>query len=468
MSRGQTYFGDRDASLTGSSDLVAHHVFRGIQDSIKWNDRAHGIEVVVGMKGSGKTELRRYLQACTGASVYVFNLDDTHAYLDSNVSTVRGNSGRTKNAIATVLLAEFARRISESGSSPTRQALRSAFERTKSILQGIPGAVDINVAGVANIRLGDLLKRESPSDVLQSTLDDLITGISSALSDEEKGAILIDEVEVVFDGISENPLFLEGVVRAVVEINARAEEKIHVILFIKQGLWKSWYEDQREYDRVSDRLGFITWDHPALVELIAKRIARLHGLPWGTMTSEQLWAKEFTWDGGFDKFTRYCTQYCASGPRDMIALCNYAAAKTPSDERISLQHINACLGTYSQDKVNGLNGDFGETYRGINKFVEKVFREFPATMTSQDLVRQIESQIASGIHGEFLDAQWYMDGTKEDLAGIAYEVGVVGYQTPERGVYAIEDPELSASDLLDKEWVCIHPAFRRHLRITGS
>ncbi|MEV5998874.1 hypothetical protein AB0M25_06205 [Streptomyces griseomycini] len=465
MARSEIYFGHPDASISVDEELAAQHVFRDIENRLKWDKRDSGIQVVVGIKGSGKTDLRRYMES--RGNPYKFNLDGEHAYLAQDVSDIEETSGRIKNAIAALLLQEFAHRVGDSSKSNAAKALAKAFEASTSVLKRIPNAVDLQVPGVT-VRLGELVRPDA-TPILQGAVDQLITDVVKALSGSGRhGAILIDDVEDVFPGIDHNPLFLEGVVRAIAEINNRGRNNLHALLFVKHGLWRAWFETQKEYDKVSHVIDFLTWDHESLVNLIAKRIARRHEIDdHGHFDAEELWAKEFTWgDERLDDFAHYCTQYCSSGPRDMIKLCNLAGVEAGSD-LIGRSHIEAILGGYSDEKVNGLNSDFGDTYPGVNGFVTHVFHGAPARMTGNDLAQLINERalLVPDVHRQYRDKRWYAYATKEGLAKTMYQVGVVGFESPSGVTYAIEKPNISTADLLSKNVVCVHPAFRPNLSI---
>ncbi|MEU1273486.1 hypothetical protein [Streptomyces sp. NPDC005799] len=464
MARPDNYFGEADASVDSEKALKAQHVFRDIEQHLKWGMRSSGNQVVVGVTGSGKTELRRHLESQTDS--YVFNLDANNAYFSHDVSTIRDSSGRTKNAVAAILIREFAKRFSESRSSRAVNALKKAVDVSTDVLKRIPHAIDVTVPG-ATLKLGELLK-PSAASMLQSSLDGLIGDVVAALRNaDEAGCILIDDVEDVFPGISDNPLFLEGVARAVVDINEGGKERLHAVLFVKQGLWRSWYESPKEYSKVRSKIDFLTWDHDALVELIARRIAHQRGEEIGqSLDVERIWAKEFSWSGEFDTFTRYLTRYCVSGPRDMITLCNLAAGKPADNDPITKDHIKASLGSYSEEKVFNLNADFGDIYSKIHKFVDQVFQGAPAEMTGKELADLMENRalLDPHVNGEFKNENWY-PAAKARLALTMYQIGVVGYKSTHGTVYAIEKPKVSSSELIAENMVCVHPAFRPHLNI---
>jgi len=468
MARDRTYFGEPDASVAVGEDLAAQHVLRDIERDLRWNMRTSGTQVVVGVKGSGKTELRRYLESCSSA--FTFNLDGEKSYFSQDVSSVPRQSSRIRNAVAAVLLREFARQFGESSTSRAAQALKIAFKASTTLLKNIPGAIDLQAPGV-RVRVGDLIKSASDSTssaVLQDAVDELVTMVVDALSkNDTSGAILIDDVEEVFLGIEKNPLFLEGIVKAVAEINRRGLGKIHALLFVKHGLWRVWFEDHKDYDKVDSLIDFLAWDHQALVELITKRIAHQHGMERESRSIEDLWGAEFSWNGELDNITRYCTRYCVSGPRDMIRLCNLAGVNA-GDELITQANIEAILGRYSEQKIFGLQADFGDTYPGISRFVVQVFQGAPAQMaTGMDVAKLINLRTFLDLrfNDQFKEQQWYNVATKEELAAVMYQVGVIGFESPHGPIYAIEEPNLSNAEFLGKKGVCIHPAFHPYLGI---
>ncbi|RSM42655.1 hypothetical protein DMA12_20750 [Amycolatopsis balhimycina DSM 5908] len=348
------------------------------------------------------------------------------------------------------------------------RALKAALEVSTATLRNLPGAIDLSVPG-AKIRLADLLRRDD-ADVLQVTVDKLMTNVLDALQ-TRRGAIMIDDAEDVFPGIVENPRFLEGVVRAVSDINVHSGNRIHALLLIKHGLWRSWYENQREYDRVKHSIGFLSWDHSALVELIARRICHREGITVGSdgIDVRSLWSRRFAWSGDFEVFTRFCTRHCVSGSRDIVALCNMAAARA-GDALIGQEHIEACLGKYAEDKLYNLNADYGDTYPDISQFVERVFQGAAAMMTGTELAQMMGSRalLTPAVDRKFNRLTWYANATQERLAKIMYEVGVIGYESPRGPVHAIENPNLSTADLLSKDALFVHPAFRPHLAIVQA
>src|SRR4029077_1520043 len=100
---------------------------------------------------------------------------------------------------------------------------------------------------------------------------ELLEGVLSALTGK-RAYIMIDDADDVFPGLEENPAFVEGLARAVNDINRLAGSRIHVLLFLKYGVWRRWFEHQQEYDKVAHLIQEISWTDKALRELIARRI----------------------------------------------------------------------------------------------------------------------------------------------------------------------------------------------------
>ena len=72
--------------------------------------------------------------------------------------------------------------------------------------------------------------------------------------------IALDEVDTYFVGLENHPRFIEGVCRAVREINALKDPKIHCLLLLKQGVWRSLFEKPEEYDKIKHSMEFLRWD----------------------------------------------------------------------------------------------------------------------------------------------------------------------------------------------------------------
>ena len=146
--RAVTYFGHPDASSVEISLLTRDHVEREIEEAMKCGDRESGLQVVVGTKGSGKTELRRRIGASHEGLVLM--LDADHAYLSIDASANHESSGRLKTAVSLILLREFAERVSRDGASGAATALRKALTASTKVLENVPNAVSVKAGGAVS------------------------------------------------------------------------------------------------------------------------------------------------------------------------------------------------------------------------------------------------------------------------------------------------------------------------------
>jgi hypothetical protein len=467
------YFGLSDAAHEPKENIVLDHVPWAFEDQLKFGDQPEGKQVIIGIKGSGKTALRRFIEERKGTIVW--NIDCDNAYFDIDASAIRGRSGIIKNSLALDLLRGLASHLSEVDSHGITEKVankaRSAFETGMEIIQNVPKALTID-AKFVQIDIAELIKPKA-SRYVKAAWDEVHSGLMEALEDKE-AYIMIDDVEDVFPGLETNPSFIEALVRAIHDINRRSGDRLHILLFMKNGVWRRWFENQTEYDKVGHIIQEISWDHNALCMLIAKRIARIHGkLPKAkaAVESEDLWKLEFAWPKSktFQSFSRDLTKYCVSGPRDMIVIANKARIEA-QEEKITISHINTILKSYSEAKTFELAADFNDVYPEIHRFVECVFQGCPEKMKGSEFAEWIESHSLTdeAVDNQFRSLEWYSLASKERLVSIMYQIGFLGRRINRQTViYAMQRPTESTAEIISSQ-LEVHPAFRPFLATTSS
>jgi hypothetical protein len=469
MSNQKNYFGFPDAVTENIKLLKPNHLERRIDESIKAYNRKEGDQIIVGIKGSGKTDIRRFIEANENA--YIFNLDADNAYLVIDANKLTGHSGRIKSTIALEIVRAFASFIgsSDKGRGKAKELLDKAASKALDILKNIPDAVDLETP-IGKVNLSKLVGSDS-AKIVYAAWKTVISDVTKALKTKH-GYIMIDDAEDVFPGIENSPDFLEGVARAVHDINKEGSKLLHVLLFLKYGIWRHWFENQREYDKVDHVIAFLSWDHDSLCEIIARRIARRHGIlnnrDGKNIDIEELWKKEFSIkkQKDFQELSHHITRYCVNGPRDMIKICNMAK-ELAGDNIIEYGHINDVLKTYSEKKIFELNADFGDVYPKVHKFVDRVFRGVKKELKGKDVAEWIEdnAMLEDKIDDQFSSCPWYKDSSKEKLVAVMYEIGFIGKKHANGLVkYSIEQPKEIIGDLIDSDLV-IHPAFHPYLGI---
>lgn len=465
--RGETYFGAIDASTSRNPvNLGEVHLSQAVEERLKCRNKDRGSHTIVGVKGSGKTDLRKHIEALEPAYTLVLSAENATLNLEADSTSVK--SGVIMNTMATVLLRAFANHLETIQDTKLEQSAKKLFRKTKQIAANIPESVELSLSGVGKVSLGKLLKGSAPAVIKQAN-DALVADIVEALTAAQmRGYILIDDVEDVISGIENNLLFLEGVARSLSVINDNSGGRLHALMFLKHGIWKSWEMAPDEYDKVEDRIAFLTWNHDTLVRMIALRIASLRGLD-KTQEPERLWKAEFEWQGDFAKFTEEVTQYCVNGPRDMVKFCNLAAERAGAiNSLITINHFRKALGDYSKGKIRSLVENYNTLYPGIRFLVTRAFRGSPgAKMSAKELAALIQENILvdpDGQNDANIDRK-LRSWPKETLALLMYEIGVVGFHAGGSVQHVIESPDVSESDFMAQPEVVVHPAFRPHLGI---
>ncbi len=454
-------FGFADAALATQGDIIEDHLIRDVESMLKWNARSQGRCIVVGIKGSGKTDLRRFIEETDRSKSLVLNLNCDTGYFNLQADQVKMRSGRIKNALALQLLGVFAEVIPNSGSKAQKAvgALREAASTVVEVGKklGLATTVDLRFAEIDLSQLAATVH----SGLVKDAWETMVRDIGSALSGK-RGYILIDDVEDVFPGIEQNANFMEGLSRAVVEINQALGSKLHVLLFVKYGIWRYWFDNQREYDKVQSAIEMVSWTSAALVDLIARRIALRKGLDESD-SDQQLWSAAFEFND-FDAFTAQFTSICVNGPRDIIELCN-RCAEIARDDRITVDHLETIVPGYSEAKLNEVGADFGDVYPDVEKLARKVLRRASATMTAQALAKRFEEKVVDDekLWEEFRKRTWFRMRGPDDFAALMYEVGIVGVQDGDNATYAIEVPQRT---MMPNDLLVIHPAFRPFLAIS--
>lgn len=456
-------FGFADAALASDKDIVDDHVIREVESRLKWSDRAQGRSLVVGIKGSGKTDLRRFIERTDQAKALVVNLNCDTGYFNLDTNQIQMRSGRIKNALALQLLGVFAEVIPTSGTRAERvkgalkEVASSAAEVGKRI--GLAAEIDLKFA---KLDLSKLAAAEH-SGLVRDAWDDMVRKIGTALATSNKrGYILIDDVEDVFPGIEQNADFMEGLARAVVEINRSFGARLHALLFAKYGIWRFWFDHQREYDKVSSDVEMVSWTSPTLVDLIARRIALRKAID-DQLSAEQLWERAFRFEG-FPDFTTRFTSICVNGPRDVIELCN-RCAEAAREELITKEHLTAVVPGYSEAKLSEVGADFGDVYPDVEKLARQVLQGSKATMTAEKLASRFEERVVNDerVWDAFSQHRWFKMLGSAGFASLMYEVGIVGVDEAGRVSYAIEMPNRTVTPI---DRLVVHPAFRPHLAIS--
>jgi len=206
------HFGRVDAAATSDSDLAMQHKSHSAQERLKYCARQDGKQIVVGIRGSGKTDLRRFV-ARTDPNAIGLEINRNMDYVRIDARDINRGAGSIESALTLLLLAEFWQEVitKMTGAPQVVERLREAGGPAMEILKRLSKAVDFK-APFATIDLEVLFEPRS-SAIVETAWRSLAEAVRDAFSDvlpSARGYILIDDVDDVFEGIGDNPSFIEG------------------------------------------------------------------------------------------------------------------------------------------------------------------------------------------------------------------------------------------------------------------
>lgn len=469
------FFGPLD-DIEIPSTLRSHlHVRLPFEERMKFNDRVAGKCVLVAPKGYGKTHFRSFLEGQQDADDIVVGFNERENVFDIDASEIKVKSGRASHLIQFYLLTKIASLLEEENKfdwTDFAVVVGSTFEKIKTLAKNVSG-VEISISG-ATISLDKLFSSQSNA-IINKSLGELIESFLSALGDR-RVYIQIDDLEEVFDRIEENPVFIEGLVRAVSDLNKSTGGSVHVLLCMKLGLWKIMSEKRREYDKVRDQFEFLEWNEYQYKTMLAKRIVSYHvdrvsvdlgnedGHP-DEQTLYRVWLSFFSlgdlksWNHRIAELVKLCR----NGPRDFIFLCNLAAATTSDSEKITWTHFERVFDDFSSEKFSDVCAEYQDIYPGIDLFAKYVLEDSSFELHFNEVRERVanlsgEQHIMESLGGH----KWFSFGSTNDKVKALYDCGILGIQRSDRVVYSMEERIISLRELKSAS-LTIHPALRAYL-----
>ena len=460
--RGEEYFGKLNAGREPLDELAANHLVLASETRIKAEQRSEGKCIVVGTKGSGKTDLRRMVEH--HATGWVFTADADRPVLVLDEPDVSLSPLRLQHALAFSLIEAMLRTLAQE-----QPSLKDRFDelrhRALDLLQSTVQKIEY-ASPVGLFRFSDLTRttvNEAVHRAWRNSVDEIVKRRKNRAA-----VLLLDDVDTVIPGTADQPNLLEGVFHAVQAINDYAGSALHVLVFVKHGPWRNVFENQVEYDKVKSRVEFLQWTPDHLEDLIAMRIASIHGLDHdvGSVDSRRkLWAKEFdiTSKAAYRRIAGELTRHCVNGPRDMIDLCNlvghYSGRRKATPE--ALEEI---LPTYSEEKLFSISADFGSSFPDLQHFILQVLRDAPVEAGGDQYVDLVDQNAYQNdqVDDVYRKHRWYNLNAPAGIVRLLYEVGFFGLVVEGDVSYVMERPRIRQDQLLSNP-LRIHPAFLPYL-----
>lgn len=457
------YFGFSDAA--DETNLKQYFVRSSVYEEVKKGKKKTGIFVVHGVKGAGKTAICNMLQMENEDKQLVLKIDKTFGF---DVRDINANSAAFEGLMLTLLLAELVQTIEDHEDDFSSQAMKKAASSTtkfKAFISRIPSAIKVK-AGPLELDPSKLL--EHVAKFTRFDIGEYLDSLTPVLQ-EHQAYILLDDIDDVFAGADRNPDFVEGLLRAAKEINKVFGNMIHCVVFLKFGVFKLFFENAKEYDKLRDYISSsISWGKSELTRLLAVRIRQKHNKP--AIEDGAAWALEFDAKSGLEKIQDYIVSRCISGPRDLIVYCNMAKERAGAN-KITMEDVEAVDDVYSKEKLATLNRDFGRTYPQISDFVQQLFSGEKQVYSNEALVKFLTERVisrATELKSVFKEAEYLQFATKERLIELLYSIGFIGFRRTKTSTleFVITNPNPGSQVLYKAAEYRIHHAYKKYLNLT--
>lgn len=464
------YFGQLDAS-TESKERLAEY-FYDINRGLKLDGKEDGYFIVIGVKGSGKTAICRFVQDNHESDCIVWKLD----FSDMWEARSDGKSPIHYQSILTLqLLAGIYRRVLEHRdwfSDTAWAALPSATQRFAAKFASLTDGIRINAnAGPLplsiEVDIGKLIS--APLHELSAlTIDDFKEMLRPCLS-EVPAYILIDDVDEIFPGSQDNWDFIDGLIAAASDINARFGSRLHCLIFLQAGIYNHYYMHGRGYDKHAAQAAVrLRWSQAELIQLMTKRIAVVAGLNTTDVPQWRIWQRVF--DGRKDAIgdvQQYMVSRSNSGPRDLIHFANFAKTYAGAERKISLEDILAVEPDYSKDKLYLLNRDYERQHGPLATLLFRVFQGKSQTYANGELEEIIQMEMLGNIDikEDYGNSRLVRLGDARLVMERLFEFGFLGYRTDSRAAFKYSiDTDVNPGRMLFQAYEhSIHPAYAAHL-----
>jgi hypothetical protein len=283
--------------------------------------------------------------------------------------------------------------------------------------------------------------------------------------------VFVDELDRGWDSSEDARAFVAGLFQACVSINEQIEN-VTIYVSLRRELYDSipeLYDDAQKY---RDIVETITWDEPALLSLMSKRIR--HGIPelskyddeicWHSVFSETLQYRQ-------TKSFNYIVDRTLYRPREIIQLCSDAlkAAQDINSFPIDYDLISRAELAYSEDRAKDIAAEYRFQYPGLLSIFE-VFRGLTYTFDREDLELLCLAITTGEYRIDGVAEPWVSRQDYEFLIEILWRVGFLRAQAV-GGVKALRRSgstylgphQVNNLNLRNISRFHVHPMFRAYL-----
>ena len=468
MSERFPYFGWSDSNQESIEDLLRYfyETSGSVFGKLKTKSSPSGISIVVAPKGAGKTQLRRILaHEASDDHDIAWEIDQNFGRQISDIETK--GPAQIKRELSGILLTGITAKLLMDASlgakvgAQWKEKAKEIFDRVGGVVKGL-GAAGISVDLDLTMIFRDKEPKfdQAPVEKYQEVLNNLLS--------DRRAYILIDDVDEIFRQAYTSPKIVEGLLRAAVELNIKFRDRMHVIVFLKAGLYAAYFQKAQAHNEIRDHVGFLRWREREIVDLLARRISKNSQLAQPYQTTDELWSLEFDSNGAsMGELQQYMTARCNSGPRDLIYLAN-DAKKLAGDAKITIEHIKAAESGYFTEKIQLINADYGQAYPGLDELITTVFTGKETEYSREDFEAFVRNNVVQNDdfarHEPF--RSWVRFAPERRLISVFYEMGLIGFSTGSGQDYTYVMSRPNPGDFENRATSYrIHPAYSLGLQL---
>ncbi len=456
---------------------------------------------VLGLKGTGKTALLRYLhdKLITDGAISELLLFKTHVTEEDRQQLSQGagyeivSTGDTptfvqdfKEAWKWVIYQRISEKLHSSGvscASSTRfykltGTSRNGFTDTLGALFAKLSSGKLKISGEAlgvAIDLGlDLDSNEKSAGVSLSSVNRLCAGMLSGIKLKQPLYLLFDELELFHetpDQFDRDRRIIRDLVYAISQINsesADAGRQVFLLSSLRTEVLHSVLELGHEIGRDIDDYGEkLDWsvekegpNHP-LLNLVSKKISVSSGVE-----SPQIWTTFFPEKINDQKFYKFLLGSSYYRPRDIVRLLQVARSYDPSAEKFTQEHFDKTATEYSKQTWLEITEELLASY-STNEIsaLQRVLLGFHTHFFKRELEERIRSKYRDDTVVQNLFREKGMERVLADL----YRIGVIGndfiVQSKHKKTRRYRWIFRGNTMLNDAERIAIHKSLWKHLTL---
>jgi hypothetical protein len=431
--------------------------------------------IVVGRKGSGKSALRKKLEADFNkdGATHVVNISPKYSSI-RNILNERslaesfgeeiffqhswlrqmlldclcriGHSAKGKYATDSL---EYARKISKE----LNRTAKDIVENISDILTRIK--LKAGNLGDLGLALEKELRSVAEVDALEHHISVLVNGGA-------KFVIMIDDLDLGWDNSRLSNNLLLGLLSATSHFKA-ISENIHVLIFLREDVYSILMGQTQHSDKYRN-VEQIRWDKDGLISLLDERI-RFNFSQNGKPLAEDSdpFSLVFPATVGTHNTDNWLVERTLSRPRELIQLSRFytegLSGPVPNDET-----LKSCETKYSIWKLDDLCTEYTNQYPGLSEvfsYWKTKFFRYKYHLEKKDfneMIFQLFTELT-------INQQWFnklaRDADFDGFAAVLYEIGFIGDfalggQGGSKTFYSYEDRHEPRF-----EEVQIHPCFRK-------